>query len=80
MTVMLDIKKTFDTNDHGILLTKLDYYGIKHDELNFFKSYLNKRQATELQGQQLYFWVKRNKIRCSTRVCTRTIAFHCIYE
>ena len=28
-TVLLDIKKVFDTIDHDILLTKLDYYGIK---------------------------------------------------
>ena len=42
-TVFLDIKKAFDTIDHEILLTKLDYYGIKNDELHFLKSDLNKR-------------------------------------
>ena len=45
-TVLLDIKKAFDTIDHEILLTKLDYYGIKNDELHFLKSYLNKRQQS----------------------------------
>ena len=33
--VLLGIKKTFDTIDHEILLMKLDYYGIKNDELHF---------------------------------------------
>ena len=45
-TVLLDIKKAFDTIDHEILLTKLDYYGIKNDKLHFLKSYLNKRQQS----------------------------------
>ena len=45
-TVLLDMKKAFDTNDHEILLTKLDYYGIKNDELHFFKSYPNRRQES----------------------------------
>ena len=37
-TVLLDIKKAFDTIDHETLLTKLDYYEIKNDELHFLKS------------------------------------------
>ena len=45
-TVLLDIKKAFDTIDHEILLRKLDYYGIKNDDLQFLKSYLNKRQQS----------------------------------
>ena len=79
--MLLDIRKALDTTDHEILLTKLDYYGIKNDELNFFMSYLNKRQSyfqvktnkgqqsyfqvKTNKRQQSYFQVKRNKIRCS---------------
>ena len=44
--MLLDIKKAFDTIDHEILLTKLDYYGIKNDELHLLKSCLNKRQQS----------------------------------
>ena len=32
------IKKAFDTVNHRILLDKLECYGIKDQELNFFKS------------------------------------------
>ena len=43
-TVLLDIKKDFDTIDHKILLTKMDHYGIRDEELGFFNSYLTDRQ------------------------------------
>ena len=40
----LDIRKCFDTIDHHILLTKLQKYGIRHNELKWFTSYLQSRQ------------------------------------
>ena len=47
----LDIKKCFDTIDHSILLTKLYHYGIRDNELKWFKSYLsNRRQCVSLNG------------------------------
>ena len=44
LTVFLDIKKSFDTIDHSILLEKLRYYGIMGGELDFFRSYLRNRK------------------------------------
>ena len=39
--VLVDLKKTFDTVDHNILLQKLDYYGIRGFAKDWFCSFLD---------------------------------------
>ena len=49
--VFLDIKKTFDTVDHQILIQKLDHYGFQGNELDFIESYLDDReQCCQIEG------------------------------
>ena len=40
----IDLLKTFDTVDHGILLSKLNRYGARGASYQWFKSYLTGRQ------------------------------------
>lgn len=51
VAVFLDLKRAFETVDRDILLQKLDRYGIRNTELNWFKSYLlGRRQKTKVNN------------------------------
>ena len=50
--VFLDIKKAFDTVDHGVLIQNLACYGIKDNSLELIESYLKDRmQCCSVNGE-----------------------------
>ena len=51
--MFVDLKKAFDTVDHGILLKKLSHYGIRGIPNEWFCSYLTKRKQYVIIGNQV---------------------------
>ena len=48
----LDLRKAFDTIDHGILLQKLEHYGFRGNCYEYLKSYYqNRKQYVHISGQ-----------------------------
>ena len=61
--VSIDLSKAFDTVNHSILLSKLDLYGIRAGENQWFKSYLSKRkQKVFVNGVESNFYFLKSGV------------------
>ena len=57
------MSKAFDTLNHNILVSKLNYYGIKNASLNWFRTYLkNKLQLVQIDQKKI-----KNHVNLSRR-------------
>ena len=77
--LFLDRKKAFDTVDYNLLVTKLEYMGVRGQSLEWFKSYLSNRyQAIFING----VLSEHQKIKCGVPpgLDTRSIAVFDIYQ
>jgi len=63
--IFCDLTRAFDSLNHSILLSKLDYYGITDNALSLIKSYLDNRHQSVLikNAQFINYSCSWNKIK-----------------
>ena len=54
--VFIDLSKAFDMIDHGLLLRKLEMYGVRDGKLTWFRNYLNDRRQRVIVGGARSSW------------------------
>jgi hypothetical protein len=60
IAIFLDLSKAFDTLNHDILITKLQYYGLEDRTIQWFKSYLTNRKQALKFNNELSDWQEIN--------------------
>ena len=50
--VFIDLRKAFDSVDHEIPISKLESYGLKDIELDWFRNYLTDRKQLVIFGKK----------------------------
>jgi hypothetical protein len=69
-----DLHKAFNCVNHGILLSKLEFYGIKDSFLKLIKSYLQDRyQKVKLSTQNYYTLTSKDWRKISHGIPPRSI-------
>ena len=52
LALFIVLLKAFDSVDHNLLINKLESYGLKNTELNWFESYLSDRKQVVSVGKE----------------------------
>ena len=73
--VFLDIKKTFETVDHQILIQKLGHYRFQGNGLDFIE-----KQTAVLSDRRLYLFYEEDFLWSATGLNPGTTSIHIVHE
>ena len=54
--IFMDLYKVFDTQDHDLLIAKLEPYGFFESSLNYFQSYWDNRLGRKIVNNNFSLW------------------------
>ena len=77
-TTLIDLSKAFGSIDHNLFVAKLEAYGIRSNEKEWFLNYLTDRQQRVVVGGAKSTWSDGE--RSSTGVHFGSFAFYNFYE
>ena len=77
--VFLDVQKAFDTVSHPKLLSKLRFFGIRDNELNWFEDYLLHRHI-QVGVNGTFMFIISCEFRSTAGIYIGTIAFYNAHE
>ena len=66
--VLVDFKKAFDLVDHDILMSKLEFYGIKENTLSWFNQVLSITETAAGLDRQYQIKIQTHNVWCSSRL------------
>lgn len=76
--VLMDLSKAFDCLPFGLLIAKLEAYGVGYNTLKLVLSYLSNRKHRVRLGSSVSEWLEIF-VRSSSRLCPRTDLIQCVY-
>ena len=77
-SVFIDLAKAFDTVDHDVLLSKLEYYSVCDESLPWFKNYFTGRKQFVHIGSKSSEELAITSV-VPQRVHPRTPVIHCLH-
>ena len=75
--IFIDLSKAYYAGDHRILITKLENYGVKGTNLQWFKSYLKNREQF-IAYENFFDFLYKHFMWCATRFNSWTITLPCL--
>ena len=73
---LIDLSKAYDCVNHGLIIAKLEVYGVGENSLRLVQNYFSQRRRVKVN----FRWMVRDYPWGTTGIFTRTNPFQCFYQ